>query len=153
MASKRGPGNTPLPTKMSLLSKEDKAALSKSAAASLTDEMKQQARDEFFEKELARLRREQVPADQIVPVTINAAPYVPNIMLDGVQYFHGYTYEVALKTAIVLYEQMQRSWNHQDEIDGRKRFDPYRRPQNMRIGAGDIGTATQGANGVVVAEV
>ena len=151
--AKRGPGQSPLPTKMALLSKEEKAALKKSASESLTEEMKQQARDEFFAQELARLRQEQVPADKIIPITINAAPYVPFFMLDGIQYFHGYTYDVPMKTAIVLYEQMQRSWDHQDEIDGRKKSDPYRRPQNVRLGNADLGTITRGVNGPVVAEV
>ena len=46
--------------------------------------------------------------------------------------------------AIVMYEQMQRSWLHQDEIDGRSRFNSYRKPQNITIGPRNIGQATPG---------
>jgi hypothetical protein len=142
-----------LPVRFDLLTAEEKAALREEAKKSLLAEQSQDARDAYFAKEMAQLRRAEVPADQIVPVMIDAAPFISNIMIDGIQFFHGYTYDVPVKQAQVLYEQMQRSWHHQDEIDGRSRLEAYRRPNNTVLGPQHAGTPTRGANGVVVAEL
>src|SRR5262245_61622862 len=104
------------PANMSLLKPEDTEELRKQARASVLAEMTQAARDEFFQKALAEARAEHVPADQIVSITIDVAPFIPYIALDGVQFFHGYTYQVPRKQFAVIIEQMQRSWLHQDEI-------------------------------------
>ena len=150
MAAKKGPPERRVPVKLELLSPEEIAAIKKEARASLLEEMKQDARDEYFSKELKKLRREQIPAEQIVSVSLDLAPFLPHVALDGLMFFHGYTYDVPRSQAIVLYEQMQRSWMHQDEIEGRSRFNSYRRPQQLRIGPNDMGKTTMGANGPVV---
>jgi hypothetical protein len=147
--SPKGPGSVKIPTKLSLLSPEDKAALKAEARKSILEEMKQDARDEFFRKAIAEARREHVPEEQILGVFIDLAPFVAHILIDGVQYFHGYSYNVPRTRAAVLYEQMQRSWLHQDEIDGRSRFTAYQRPQHRVIGPREMGQATIGANGAV----
>lgn len=133
-----------IPVDLKLLSPEQRAALTKEARASVLAEMEQDARDEFFKKEITRVRREQIPAERFVHIMIDTAPYVPHIMIDGAMYFNGYTYPVEQSRAIVLYEQMQRSWQHQDEIDGRRRSEAYRRPQNRTIGPQHMGQATPG---------
>lgn len=144
---------TKLPVKPALLSKEDREELTKQAQKSVAEEMTQDARDAYFAEQVAAARRAEIPADQMVQVTIDTAPYVPFIMLDMVQFYNGYTYEVPRKQACVLWEQMQRSWHHQDEIDGRRRSEQYRRPQDRRIGPQHAGTITRGSNGVLTAEV
>jgi hypothetical protein len=139
------------PANLELLSAEQRAALTTQAHASVLEEMSQAARDKFFQDEIERIRREQVPEDQIVSITIDVAPFVPFIMLDGTQYFHGYTYQVPHKVRLVILEQCQRSWLHQDEIDGRSRTDAYRRPRDLKIGPSNAGTPTRGfATGAVV---
>ncbi|MDE2471877.1 MAG: hypothetical protein KGL35_24915 [Bradyrhizobium sp.] len=149
MATKKGPGAIKPPTKLSLLSKEDKVALQEEARKSVLAEMEQDARDEYFQKALKEARRAHTPSAQIVNVSVDLAPFLPHIAIDGVMYFHGYSYDVERPRAIVLYEQMQRSWQHQDEIDGRSRFNPYRRAQNVVLGPRHAGQTTMGANGVV----
>lgn len=146
---KKGPGTRKVPTDMSLLTADDKLALAKEAKKAVLEEMTQDARDAYFQAELAKLRRARTPAEQMVSVMLDLASFVPYVAIDGVQYFHGGRYDVPRSTAIVLYEQMQRSWMHQDEIDGRSRFDPYRRPQNLTLGPRHIGQPTAGSNGVV----
>lgn len=142
-----------IPARTDLLNEEERAALTAEARKSIVEEMAQDARDAFFASEMERLRAEQIPAETIVNVTMDLAPFVTNVMIDGVQFFHGFTYPVPHCRRIVLLEQMQKSWQHQDEIDGRSRFNSYRRPQNLSIGLHDMGTPTRGANGVVSAEV
>jgi hypothetical protein len=141
-----------IPVDHKLLSDEDRKAISREAAASIDDEMRQDARDAFFKAELAKLRRRQIPAERMVKVTMNLAPYMPHLLIDNDQYFDSYTYDVEQSRAAVLYEQMQRSWAHQDEIDGRSRFGAYRRPQNSVIGPGHANTPTRGANGIITLE-
>jgi len=143
----REPRKIPIDTK--LLSDEDKLALRKSAEALIREEMTQDARDAYFAKQLAELRRAQIPEERSVSVTINVAPFVPFLLIDGDQYFADYTYDVPASRAAVLYEQMQRSWAHQDEIDGRSRFNAYRRPNNMVLGRGHVNAPTRGANGII----
>lgn len=141
-----------MPVDMSVLSDEDRAALRKSAEASIKEEMQQDARDAYFAKQLEELRRKQIPAERIVSVTINLAPYIPFLLIDQDQYFADYTYDVPATRAAVLYEQMQRSWAHQDEIDGRSRFNAYRRPNNTVLGRSHLNTPTSGANGIITLE-
>ena len=146
-------GPRKIPVDKSLLSEEDRAALLAEARKSVLEEMSQDARDAYFKDAVATARRERIPAEQFIHVMIDCAPYVPNIMINGMQYFHGYAYDVEQSLAVVLYEQMQRSWHHQDEIDGRRKSDAYRRPQDRRLGPSAAGTVTRGANGVVEAEI
>lgn len=138
-----------IPVDKSILSDEDRAAIRKEAAASIVSEMEQDARDAYFAEQLAKLRRERIPAERLVKVTVNLAPYMPHLLIDNDQYFDSYTYDVEQSRAAVLYEQMQRSWAHQDEIDGRSRFNAYRRPQNSVLGRQHMGMPTRGANGIV----
>lgn len=145
--------DTPMPADMSSLSDEDRVSLSREAAKSVKEESEQVSRDAFYAAEVSRLRAARIPADRLVHVTVDIAQFAANIMLDGVQYFHGFTYEVPHRVRLVLMEQMQRTWQHQDEIDGRSRFAPHRRPMNLQLGPQHMGTPTRGANGVVEAEV
>lgn len=153
MAKKPSDATKKLPVDKDLLNDEDRIALRAAAEKSVLEEMSQDARDAFYAEEMARIRRGKVPADALLQVKMDMAPFVPFIMLDGVQFFHGYTYEVPQKQALVLYEQMQRSWYHQDEIDGRGKTEAYRRPANRTLGPQHAGSPTRGVNGVVTAEL
>jgi hypothetical protein len=141
-----------IPVDKSILSDVDRAEISKQAAASIADEMAQDARDAYFAEQLAKLRRKHIPAERKVEVLIDLAPYAPHLLIDNDQYFHGFTYTVDASRAAVMYEQMQRSWGHQDEIDGRSRLAAYQRPQNRVLGPGHANTPTRGANGIVTLE-
>ena len=150
---KRKTEPTKIPVDFATLSAEDKALLTQEARKSIAAEMEQDARDAYFAAEMARLRQEHVPDEVIVNVTIDLAPYLQNIMIDGTIYYHGYTYAVPRSRAVVFFEQMQRSWQHQDEIDGRGKSEAYRRPSNMRLGPQHAGMPTRGVNGPVNAEI
>ena len=131
--AKKGPENVSMDVDPTLLSDQDKADLRKTVAAEIEEDRKQFARDAFVEEERRRQRRKHTPAEQYVRIVVDAAPYVKNFMLDGEVFYTGYEYRVRRSVAMVLNEQMQRSWMHQDEIDGRSRFAPYRRSQGMFI--------------------
>lgn len=133
-----------LPVDLTLLDEDIKKALREEARKSVLAEMEQDARDEFFSRETEKLRRAKTPADRYVEVTVDMAPYAAFLMLDGTQYYHGYTYKVPFRVACVILEQMQRTWQHQDQIDGRERSNAYRAPLNRKIGMRDAGTRTRG---------
>lgn len=61
-----------------------------------------------------------------VDVYIDLAPYAKDLRLDGVVYEHGTRRRVPRRVAAVLFEQMQRSWNHEDSLHG-KSDRPFRR--------------------------
>lgn len=151
--AKRPEGPRKIPVNKNLLTADEREALKAEARKSVLEEMTQDARDAYFKEAMEAVRRENIPAEQYLHVMIDVAPFVPFIMIDGTQYFHGYGYDVEQRQALVLYEQMQRSWQHQDQIDGRAKQDSYRRPVNAVLGPRHAGTATRGANGTVVAEI
>ena len=141
---KKGPGRPEFPVKLSLLSAEEKAALTKEAEQAVIDQRKSQASTAYFDQELERLRQEQIPAAQMVNIVIDSAPYILDFRLDGQVFMNGYEYQVPLPQALVLQEQMQRSWAHQDEIDGRSRSSSLRRVRDMQINPRHAGTVTRG---------
>lgn len=122
---------------MALLKPEDIAELRAKAKKSVLEEMQQDTRDAYLAKAMEEARREHVPEDQMVMVTIDVAPFSPGMCIDEVQYFHGYTYEVPSKLRAVMFEQMFRSWRHQDEIDGRAKTEAYRTPREIKLGPRD----------------
>ena len=145
---------TRVPVDQSLLTDVDREELTKQARASVLETLTQEARDQFFAEQKEKARREKIPEDQHVHVTIDMAPFLRHIMIDGTQYFHGYTYEVPWKRAAVLYEQMQRSWHHQDEIEGRGRSEAYRQHGKNVIGPRHAGQPTRSpSGGTIVAEI
>lgn len=150
--AKKPSGPRKIPVDTSILSDEDKQAIAKEAAASISDEIAQDARDAYFAEQLRLLRRKHIPSERQVQVRIDLAPFMPHLLIDNDQYFHDFTYDVDASRAAVLYEQMQRSWAHQDEIDGRSRYAAYQRPQNRVLGPGHANTPTRGANGIVTLE-
>jgi hypothetical protein len=131
--SKKGPENVSMDVDPLLLSKEEREALAKEAAKAVNEDRKQAASDAYYQEELKRQRRRHTPSEQYVRIIIDAAPYVKSFMLDGEVFYTGYEYRVRRSVATVLNEQMQRSFQHQDEIDGRSKFAPYRRAQGMFI--------------------
>ncbi len=140
----KGPKSSALPVDLNLLTDEDRKSLTAEARKHVLDGMRQDARDKYFQTELTKLRSEKLPSEQYVRLSIESAQYVPFFMIDGVQFYNGYTYDVTRKVAAVLMEQMQRSWQHQEEISGRSKYNPYRRPREAKIGPSMAGTATPG---------
>lgn len=72
--------------------------------------------------------------EEMVSIFLDFAPYCDRAMLDGVIYFNGQTKTVRASVADVLNEMMQRTWQHQSEIDG-KSENFYRRSRSQRVAA------------------
>lgn len=116
-----------------ILDPEDVKEVYSEAAAALKKKQRALARKELLAQATRELEHEAKLAQErgrargdMVDVVINLAPYTADIRLDGKSYMHGRTYRVTRKVAAVLQEQMQRSWQHQEGLNG-KNERPYRR--------------------------
>lgn len=127
--------------------------------AETRDQIKQKARehvakkrrDEAEAKLLAQeIRREEIaynPLEQYEDVEIDLAPYAPFISLDGVMYFHGMTYNVAYSVARTIDDISARTWEHDNEIHGRRRrADITRKPRMLTIQPGQEGVPVSALN-------
>jgi hypothetical protein len=120
-------------------------------ASSLTEEEKNEARirarehvrakrkekavDEAFKRAVTEEEREYEPNDQLVDIMIDLPKYAAFVRLDHVVYYHGLPYEVPMIKAQTILDIMARAWEHQSEIEGKRRKgDNALRPQNYRIG-------------------
>lgn len=136
-----------------ILDPADIAEIHAEAAKLLNAEQRKTARAALLKKVKADLERAAMLAllegtargDQ-VDVYIDLATYAADIRLDGQRYLHGSTHRVSRHVAAVLHEQMQRSWQHQESISGRR--DDFNRKRSIAIN-GRTGVV-QGAEGLRV---
>ena len=56
--------------------------------------------------------------DNVVKLRLELARHVPYVRLDNVVYYPGYEYDVKPEVAVVLKDQMYRSYLHDAEISG-----------------------------------
>src|SRR5690606_20538624 len=107
--------------------------------------MKADARDRVREQIKARKRLEMQraidPDEGLYIITLDLAPYAPSIVLDGVVYFHGSTYEVPKRQYDTMREIVARTWGHEQSI-GNANSEFYRKPRNITIGPKDMGLST-----------
>lgn len=98
-----------------LLSEEEKAELRLQAREDFEKERKKQAADAFYKSALDDERRAGDPKYECVPVFLQLPGSANYIMLDGKQYYTDTVYnEVPLPVALVLIEQMNRAWAHEE---------------------------------------
>src|SRR5215469_9138667 len=123
---------TPLDGDRDLLTPEEIKVLEAEVEAEAEEELREQAKKSVKAKLRAEAREKKGLAEAQVDVTIDLAPYADRILLDNVAYLQGITYTVRASLAAVLREQMQRTWGHQAEIDG-KSENFYRRTRGARV--------------------
>lgn len=115
-----------------LLTPDEIAAIELEVEADVTREAKEVAKKSLKAKLTREHKRAKGLEEQQVEVTIDIAPYDTRLLIDNFPYLQGQTYIVGEKRAQVLREQMQRTWGHQAEIDG-KTENFYRRTRGQRI--------------------
>lgn len=117
------------------LTADDRATIK----ARAREEVKKRRRDAAERRALDDAIREEEraydPSQQFEDVTIDLAQYAPCVTIDGVMFFHGLTYSVPYGVARSIADITARTWEHQNEIDGRRRRgDLNRRPMQTVIG-------------------
>jgi hypothetical protein len=104
------------------------------AKAKVEKERKAAAEAQLLEQFTKEERQSGGLEEEMVQVTMDFAPYADRAMLDGVIYFQGQTKAVRASVADVLHEMMQRTWQHQSEIDG-KSENFYRKSRSQGVAA------------------
>lgn len=115
-----------------LLSAAEIAEVEQEVKAEVALEAKDKAKAALKTKMTREAKRAAGLAEAQESVTVDLAPYCDRILLDNVAYLQGVTYTVRASVAQVMREQMQRTWTHQAEIDG-KSENFYRRTRGARV--------------------
>ena len=95
------------------------------ARAELLAEQQALAEKQFKAAAKRRLKAEMqaaagVEEEKLVPIQIDLAPHADKILIDGVAYYHGMTYNFAPATVPTIKEIMHRTWRHEEEISNAK---------------------------------
>lgn len=117
------------------LTAEDRVQIKARAREEVKKRRKDAATKRALDEAIREEERSYDPLQQFEDVTIDLAPYAPFVSLDGIMYFHGLSYSVPYNVARTIDDISARTWEHQNEIDGRRRRgDLNRRPMQTVIG-------------------
>ena len=124
-------GSEPAPRKMEL-SLDDMAAIRKEARRKVEAELLAGKRKKFEDEALTEARIEAgiVPAtvsSKKLPMRIDVAEFTDRVTIDGVVFLHGRVYMVTEAQRQTLRDIMARTHMHQEEVEGRRKFDGIRR--------------------------
>lgn len=95
------------------------------ARAEVMADKKKAAKKMMMEEEKIRLQREEglttgnSHMDEMMTLTIDLAPFSDRVLVNQQPYWHGKQYTVPRHVAESLRETMFRTWQHQNEIDGK----------------------------------
>ena len=104
-----------------LLTKDEIEALQLEVQKEIDKEAKAKAKEELKKKMLLEARVQRGLEEPIVPVLIDLPVYAMDIKLDNRTFLLNHTYDVRASVAAVLYEIMQKTWQHQAVIEGRSK--------------------------------
>jgi len=123
---------TPRKIDESLFSPEELKKIAEEAKREHLEKKKAQNLRELKAEMLERLEVADDPTQQTERVYIDLPPYADRLIIDNVVYMHGGTFDVPSPRVAVLYEQMSRAWDHQREIEGKKR--DYHKARGFQLG-------------------
>lgn len=110
-----------------LLTDAEIKALRAEAKTAVDAERKKAAREKIKAKFIQEERAAHDPVQEMVTVRLALAEYAEGLVIDGVKYFHNGLYTIPRAKYDVFLEQMFRSHEHQNQIDGKSRIDLQRR--------------------------
>jgi len=114
------------------LTEEEKETIRARAVETVAKEKKARAEEAFMEAALKDARKVDEPKLQMEDVFVDLPGHAVRLLIDGVEYLHGFTYEVNAHKAQTMREMIQRAWNHEDEIGGANR-NFYNKPLNRTL--------------------
>lgn len=116
------------------LSPEEIETVRREATEEAEKELKAERKKTLKAKFTEDAKRAKGLLEEQVEVTIDLAPYCDRILIDNRAFFQGQTYILPLSQARSMWEIMQRTWQHQSEIDG-KSENFYRKNRSMHVNA------------------
>jgi len=114
------------------LTEDEKEEIRQRAFEQVEKERKARAEEAFMQQALDDARRADEPTLQMEDVFIDLPGHAVRILIDGIEYLHGFIYNVNAHQAATMRDIMQRCWNHENEVGGANR-EWYRRPRNTTL--------------------
>jgi hypothetical protein len=114
------------------LTEEEKEEIRQRAFEQVESERKARAEEAFMQQALDDARRADEPELQMEDILIDLPGHAVRILIDGVEYLHGFVYNVNSYQAATMRDIMQRCWNHENEVGGANR-NWYARPRNTTL--------------------
>lgn len=116
------------------LTDEDKAAARERAREHVLKKRKEKALDDYFNAAVKAQERAYNPQERLENFVVDLPEYTYHITINGTMYYHGVQYRIPHSQARSMADIQARAWEHQREIDGRRRMgDQNRRPENPII--------------------
>src|SRR5260370_32114496 len=103
------------------LNEEEKTEIKNRAMEQVAKEKRARAEEKFFDAALQDARKADEPVYQMEDVLIDLPGHAVRLLIDGVEYLHGFAYEVNKPQGDTIREMVQRAWTHEDEIGGANR--------------------------------
>jgi len=114
------------------LTEDEKEEIRQRAFEQVEKERKARAEEAFMQQALDDARRADEPTLQMEDIFIDLPGHAVRILIDGIEYLHGFIYNVNAHQAATMRDIMQRCWNHENEVGGANR-EWYRRPRNTTL--------------------
>jgi|SRR5215468_549507 len=109
-----------------LLTDEQRDALRSKAKEHVDKKRIEKAEDEYLQEAIRQHELVDKPDDRLEFITLDLAGHTEFLLIDGVKYSHGETYEVDHRRACTMREMQSRGWDHEAEVGGANR-DMYRK--------------------------
>jgi hypothetical protein len=114
------------------LTEEEKEEIRTRAYEQVDKEKKAREEERFMAAALNEARAADEPELQMEDIFIDLPGHAVRILIDGIEYLHGFSYTVNQPKAQTMRDIMQRCWNHEDEVGGANR-EWYKRPRNINL--------------------
>ena len=116
-----------------LLSDEEKLNARERAKAHVAETRKKKAVDAYFAAAIREEERSFTPTEMLEDFIVDLPEFTFRIVIDGVAYYHGVTYEVPYSKARSMADIQNQAWAHQREIEGRRRHGDMSRQAMNRM--------------------
>ena len=120
-----------------ILSNEEKAEARARAREHVLKTRKEKAIDEYFQASVKAEETAISPSERLVDFTVDLPEFTYLIKIDGRDYYHGCHYRVPARQSDSMRDIQARAWEHDWEINGRRRRndmvrDPFGRGMNQQ---------------------
>jgi hypothetical protein len=116
----------------STLTEAEKEEIRKTALETVEKERHARAEEACMVVAMDEARKSLLPEAEMTDIFIDLPGHAARILIDGVEYLHGFTYPVTIAQAATMTDIMQRAWDHEDEVGGANR-NFYRKPRHQTL--------------------
>jgi len=114
------------------LTEEEKYEIRERALEQVAKEKRARAEEAFMQQAMDEARAVDEPSLRMEEIFIDLPGHAVRLLIDGVEYLHGFLYTVNELQAQSMRDMIQRAWNHEDEVGGANR-QFYEKPRNLKI--------------------